>query len=361
MADAVAPTALLPVVTDNCGNTLTPTGPVISVEPRPCEGNIDLHLYLYRLRRQHPRLGVHLHHRACRLHRACASGSSTVVACVADAVAPTALLPVVTDNCGDTLTPTGPVISVELPTCEGNITYTYTYTDCEGNTHDWVYTYTIERADFTVPHLRYLDRRSLRCRCRCADPLLPVVTDNCGNTLTPTGPVIRWNSRPAKATSTYTYTYTDCEGNTHDWVYTYTIERETSPCRASGTCRRSLRCRCRCADRSTASCNRQLRRHPHPDRSGSQRGTPDLRRQHRPTPIPIPTAKATPTTGCTPTPSSVKTSPCQHLRYLDRRSLRCRCRCADPLLPVVTDNCGNTLTPTGPVIRWNLPDLRRHT
>ena len=31
------------------------------------------------------------------------------------------------------------------------MTYTYTYTDCEGNTHDWVYTYTIERADFTVP------------------------------------------------------------------------------------------------------------------------------------------------------------------------------------------------------------------
>ena len=29
--------------------------------------------------------------------------------------------------------------------CEGTITYTWTYTDCEGNNHDWVYTYTIER------------------------------------------------------------------------------------------------------------------------------------------------------------------------------------------------------------------------
>ena len=34
--------------------------------------------------------------------------------------------------------------------CEGTITYTWNYADCEGNNHDWVYTYTIE-VPFTVP------------------------------------------------------------------------------------------------------------------------------------------------------------------------------------------------------------------
>ena len=34
---------------------------------------------------------------------------------------------------------------------KGPVTYTFTYTDCEGNTHDWVYTYTIERLPFADP------------------------------------------------------------------------------------------------------------------------------------------------------------------------------------------------------------------
>ena len=62
--------------------------------------------------------------------------------CAALAVAPT--VPTVTDNCGNTLTPTGPVTGGTYVDCEGTITYTYTYMDCEGNTNDSVYTYTID-------------------------------------------------------------------------------------------------------------------------------------------------------------------------------------------------------------------------
>jgi hypothetical protein len=29
--------------------------------------------------------------------------------------------------------------------------YTFTYTDCAGNTHVWTYTYTIDIPDFTLP------------------------------------------------------------------------------------------------------------------------------------------------------------------------------------------------------------------
>jgi len=43
--------------------------------------------------------------------------------------------PAVTDNCGAALTPTGPVVSA-TPACEGDVTYVWTYTDCEGNTNE---------------------------------------------------------------------------------------------------------------------------------------------------------------------------------------------------------------------------------
>src|SRR5664280_1562635 len=74
-------------------------------------------------------------------------GSSTV-ACFADATPPT--LPTVTDNCGRTITPTGPAVSVD-PACSGTRTYTYTYTDCGGVAHTWLYTYTISAPTVAMP------------------------------------------------------------------------------------------------------------------------------------------------------------------------------------------------------------------
>ncbi|MBK9983603.1 MAG: hypothetical protein IPP15_14690 [Saprospiraceae bacterium] len=45
----------------------------------------------------------------------------------------------------------GPVESGTV-TCEGDITYTWTYTDCEGNTQDYVHTITIEYQPFPQFH-----------------------------------------------------------------------------------------------------------------------------------------------------------------------------------------------------------------
>jgi hypothetical protein len=36
-------------------------------------------------------------------------------------------------------------------TCEGDMVYTFTYTDCSGNSHVWTYTYTIDIPDFLLP------------------------------------------------------------------------------------------------------------------------------------------------------------------------------------------------------------------
>src|SRR5688500_19605305 len=74
------------------------------------------------------------------------AGSSTVNCPAAALVAPTA--PTVVDACGSTLTPTNtPPSGV---TCEGSVVWTFTYTDCAGNTADWTYTYTVDMPAFTI-------------------------------------------------------------------------------------------------------------------------------------------------------------------------------------------------------------------
>jgi uncharacterized protein YjdB/acyl-CoA hydrolase len=214
VSEVVAPT--VPTVLDNCGNVLTPTGPVVTASPvcegtitytytfTDCEGNAHPWVYTYTIEREDFTMPVN---------------AGSTVACAADMVTPIA--PTVTDDCGNVLTPTGPVVSA-APACEGTVTYTFTYTDCESNTHDWVYTYTIEREDFAMPANA---GSTVACAADIVAPMVPVVTDHCGNALTASAPVIT-NAPACEGTVTYTYTFTDCEGNMHDWVYTYTIERE---------------------------------------------------------------------------------------------------------------------------------------
>src|SRR5512145_1255062 len=71
--------------------------------------------------------------------------TTATVACLDDIVMPT--LPVVTDNCGNTLAPV-PGTQPTPPACEGNMVYTWTYTDCEGNSQVYSHTVTIEYEPF---------------------------------------------------------------------------------------------------------------------------------------------------------------------------------------------------------------------
>ena len=111
-----------------------------------------------------------------------ANGSSTV-ACPSAATAPT--VPTVTDNCGRTLTPGAPVVSPD-PVCAGTKTYTYTFTDCAGQSYQWVYTYTISAPVVTMPAN---GSSTVACPAAATAPTVPTVTDNCGRTLTPGAPV----------------------------------------------------------------------------------------------------------------------------------------------------------------------------
>ncbi|MGC6430327.1 MAG: gliding motility-associated C-terminal domain-containing protein, partial [Jejuia sp.] len=149
-----------------------------------------------------------------------ANGSETV-GDIASAVEPTP--PTVNDNCGNELTPMGPAVT-EIPACQGIVTYTYTYTDCAGNSADWTYTYTIELAPFTAPDD---EGTNVECIEDAVAPAPPIVNDSNGDPITP---VLTEGADPScEGDKTYTFTYTDCAGNKDEWIYTYTIKDETLP------------------------------------------------------------------------------------------------------------------------------------
>jgi Secretion system C-terminal sorting domain len=209
-----------PTVVDGCGKTLVPTGPVITNAPSPitCEGTRTF-VWTYTDCAGLVRTWTHVTTVEREPFTVPANGAATV-ACPANATQPTP--PTVTSNCGEVLTPIGPAIT-NLPnplTCEGTRVYAWTYTDCEGNTATWSFTYTIERLPFTVPAN---GSATVACPDQTdAQPTPPTVTSNCGEVLVP---VVSSTNKPGcEGDRAYYFAYTDCEGNTATWQFTYRVE-----------------------------------------------------------------------------------------------------------------------------------------
>lgn len=236
LADATVPT-IIPTATSKCDEALTGVLTSTTDVPNPiacegtrtyrytytdCAGKTATWDYVYTITKKDFTMP---------------SNDGTTVACIAQATQPTP--PTVTDNCGGTLTVTGPVEGGTYDGCEGTKTYTWTYKDCSNKfSHDWVYTYTIEREDFTAPTPA---GTTVACISEAVAPhtltgVMPTVKDNCGNTLSPKTPLPTTYTIPTtggydgcSGDVTYTYTYEDCEGNSQNWVYTYTISAPAAP------------------------------------------------------------------------------------------------------------------------------------
>ncbi len=343
---AAATTPTPPAVQSNCGETLTPAGPVIVDNPDPltcegtmtytrtytdCEGNSATLSFVYTIEREPFSITT-------------PNGSATV-ACLAAATQPTP--PVVQSDCGETLTPTGPTI-VDNPnplTCEGTRTYTWTYTDCEGNSATWSFVYTVEREPFTVPAN---GTATVACPSSMTQPTPPAVQSNCGETLTPTGPVIVNNPNPltCEGTRTYTWTYTDCEGNSATWSFVYTVERLPFNVPANGT--------------ATVACPSSMTQ-PTPPAVQSNCGEtltptgPII--VNSPNPL---TCEGTRTYTWTYTDCEGNSATWSFVYTVEREdfsvppssstSLECPSEVVVPTPPVVTSHCGEVLTPTGPSI-----------
>ncbi len=218
-AQATAPTP--PNVINSCGQTVPKTGPVITNSPNPitCEGTRTFTWtynpgfsdskqwsFTYTIERQPFTINT-------------PTGNATVACPDQTDAQPTP--PAVTSHCGEPLTPV--LVNVTpKPGCEGNRNYTFRYTDCEGNTADWVFIYKVEYQDFTVPASEVV---SVECPLNIEVPTPPVVKDNCGKLLTPTGPdiVSQPNAHGCEGSRSFTWTYKDCEGNTHTWGKTFNI------------------------------------------------------------------------------------------------------------------------------------------
>ncbi len=146
---------------------------------------------------------------------------SREVSCATDAqTAPT--LPEVKDGCGNVLTPSALQVD-ELPTCNGDVRYRYTYKDCANHIHVWTFTYNVRIPDFSTPSA---GAETIKCKDAAVEPALPDVTDFCGRALSPSGYVVTPTPMPdCEGTVTYTYTYEDCASHTQTWDYVYTIEK----------------------------------------------------------------------------------------------------------------------------------------
>jgi hypothetical protein len=122
-----------PVVTDNCGNVLTPVGPVRSSLPS-CEGSKTF-TWTYTDCAGNKRDYVHTVKVEYQPFPPIAPTSETFDR-ASDIVLPQ--MPVVTDNCGNVLNPAGPVITPGTE-CQDDATYVWTYTDCAGNSQEYVH------------------------------------------------------------------------------------------------------------------------------------------------------------------------------------------------------------------------------
>ncbi|MFZ2898546.1 MAG: LamG-like jellyroll fold domain-containing protein, partial [Saprospiraceae bacterium] len=138
-----------------------------------------------------------------------ANGGSTVDCPDDTDVVPTP--PTVTDNCGVTLTPSGPAVSAE-PTCEGTRTYTWTYTDCEGNSNDWTYTYTIDNN--TPPVITLLGDASLViCKGATYNDAGATASDDCQGDITGSISTVNPVNTAVAGVYTVTYNVSDCANN----------------------------------------------------------------------------------------------------------------------------------------------------
>ena len=226
---ATAPTTL-PVVKDVCGNELTNPTLVRTENITNCEGTVT-YTYTYKdcVDSQFVWNFVYTIDRTTApTVNATGIEAAKTVDCIDKATAPTTI-PTATSHCEESLTGTLTSTVDAITNCAGTRTYTYTYTDCSGLTATWDYVYTITPKTFDNPADVTKD---VACIDQVVAPhtltgVMPTVTDNCGNTLSPETPlpttytVGTYNG--CAGTVTYTYNYKDCAGNTQDWVYTYNI------------------------------------------------------------------------------------------------------------------------------------------
>jgi len=218
---------VVPFATDNCGTSSTITGVLESVtdlpDPLACEGT---RTYTYKYTGSTGKTAYWLYEYTIEYEPfSVPEDKSSTTECAAHATEP--VPPVVRDYCGNILQPQGPVRGGTYDGCSGTLTYQWSFTDCEGNTDSWTYTYIIYRTTGPALTGSSVPQGSTVSSLSEAIPpaLLPMVTDICGKVLSPTAdsPVKKESISGCGGTVTYTYHWKDCAGFSLSWTYTYIV------------------------------------------------------------------------------------------------------------------------------------------
>ena len=219
LADAVEPTP--PTVTDNCGNILTPVLSDVSNTP-DCQGSV-VYTFTYTDCAGNAADWTYTYTIELAPFTVPANDGSTVE-CIADAVVPTP--PTVLDANGNEVVPV--MAENADPICEGDKIYTFTYTDCAGNTADWVYTYTIN--DDVAP-IAPAAPANIAFECLDDVPVAGNLTavDNCSGNITVAGIDDIDQSNPCNVIITRTWTFTDNCGNSSSIAQVITVTDTTAP------------------------------------------------------------------------------------------------------------------------------------
>ncbi|WP_163717043.1 T9SS type A sorting domain-containing protein [Mangrovibacterium lignilyticum] len=134
----------------------------------------------------------------------------------------------VTDNCDDDPMVTGPVVTGSLDDCGlGTLTYTWTATDCAGNSSTC--SKSVSVYDTTPPVIVCSGDQSFECEVGTVDGPSSV-TDNCDDDPMVTGPVVTGSLDDCGlGTLTYTWTATDCAGNSSTCSKSVSVYDTTPP------------------------------------------------------------------------------------------------------------------------------------
>lgn len=233
-ADVVACTgdAVLPIppdIFDDCGNTIPAILLDIEDTPDPitCEGTRE-YSFEYLACSGLTHTWKFLYSISYESFSVPADGISTV-ACVDAADGNLIDPPLVFDHCGKTVVPAGPSPPVYDPpiiSCEGTVTFTWTYTDCANNINTWDHVFMVEPLAPAEQGGPVPTDSTISCGLDANPPtLLPVVLDACGTTISAPSPDMGGTYvGGCEGTITYTYVYSNCPGEEFVWVYTYTVE-----------------------------------------------------------------------------------------------------------------------------------------
>ncbi|MDL2227308.1 T9SS type A sorting domain-containing protein [Bacteroidales bacterium OttesenSCG-928-K03] len=231
-SDVFQPDSFIPNgIVDGCGNEITtiictgytPTGPIT------CNGDRTYHYTFYDCTGDTAVWNFTFHVEIPPLVITAAPGVA-YVKCVSDAANPPTTIPTIRDACGNILTPSAPSVS-SIPgtlTCSGTKTYTYFYTDCNGETAEWTFTYHI------MPEL-VITKPPTIVTVDCLDGVYNPVNElepimvNCGVTIDSPQLLSTTYNPPesnftCEGTVTYTFRYFDCAGNYADWDYIFQVK-----------------------------------------------------------------------------------------------------------------------------------------